>query len=128
MGSRSFAASVPARQTCSTSAWIISSIKKGLPSVRAMMSRLSGAIPTPALSLVRERGAGAEQSVEHLLGAVFAQRVEAKLCVVGLAAPLMVVLGARVYQQQHAVPGHTVHQPIKQRPGFAVVPVEGLEL
>ena len=51
-----------------------------------------------------------------------------KLGVVGLAAPLMVVLGAVVDQQQDAGGGDAVHQQIEERLGFAVDPVEVLEL
>ena len=65
-------------------------MKNGLPSVR---------LDDQALER-RQFGAVAEQRGQHLVGALLAERIEPQLRVVGLAAPLMRVLGAVVHQQQ----------------------------
>src|SRR5579864_5893802 len=46
-------------------------------------------LPVCAWRLCRRRGRGTQKSGEHLLGALLAERVETKLSVIGLVAPLM---------------------------------------
>ena len=84
---------VPLRTSApsSNSTCTISSMKNGVPSVFSMISRLSGS----------RSDAVAEQRGEHLLGALLAERVEPQLGVIGLAIPLMRILGPVVHQQQN---------------------------
>jgi hypothetical protein len=68
----------------------LSSRKKGLPSVRAISSGVSGA----------RLGVVSQQGREERLGAGRRQRVKPELRVVGLAAPAMLVLRPIVDQKQ----------------------------
>ena len=92
-------------------------MKKGVPSVRSMMSRLSG----------NQIRAVAQQRREHFLGALLAERVETKLGVIGLAIPLMRILGTVVHQQQNLRGPDRIGEQVQQLLGLLVDPVEVFE-
>src|SRR6202158_2563218 len=102
---------------CSTSARTISSMKKGLPWVFSMISRFERLqAPTPA-----------EQRVQHLVGALTPQRIEAQLGVTGAVAPHVMVLGPVVDQHEDARTGDTVDEQVQKLLGLRVDPVPVLE-
>jgi hypothetical protein len=88
-----------------------------LPSVRSISSALTGSVD----------GSSAEQGGQELLGARLPQRVDPELGVEALAAPGVGVLRTVVHQQQDAGGRQRLHQPIQQRLGLGVDPVQILE-
>ncbi len=66
----------------------------------------------------------AEQSGEHLLRALLAQRIEPQLRVVSLAVPLMRILGTVIDEQQDSRGANRVGQEIQKRLRLVVDPVE----
>ena len=92
----------------------LSSRKKGLPSVRAISSRLSGA----------RLGSFPEQGLQELVGARRRQRVKPQLGVVGLAAPAMLVLRPVVDQQQEPGGRQALDQAVEQGLGLGIDPVQ----
>ena len=76
----------------SNNAWMISSMKNGLPWLRSATIRLTGA----SLDCVTQ------QRAKHRVRAFARQWIEPQLRVVGAAAPFMAVFGPIVNQQQDA--------------------------
>ena len=69
----------------------------------------------------------AEQGRQQLLCALGWQGIDAELEVGGFAAPPVLILGSVVGEEQDAGGGQTVHEPVEQRLGLGVDPVEVLE-
>ena len=107
----------PTSTPVSTRVRTLSSRKKGLPSVRAIRSRLerlqAGIVP--------------QQRLQELVGARRRQRVEPQLRVVGLAAPAVLVLRAVVDQQQEPGRRQALDQAVEQGLRLGVDPVQVLE-
>ena len=74
-----------------------------------------------------QRGVGAQERLQELLGALARQRVDAELRVVGPAPPGVLVLGAVVDEEQEAGGGERVDQAVEPRLGLRVDPVQILE-
>ena len=74
-----------------------------------------------------EAGVGPEQRAEELLGALRRQGVQPELRVVGPAAPGVLVLRPVVHEQQQPGGRQALDEPIEQRLGLGVDPVEVLE-
>ncbi len=89
-------------------------MKNGLPSVRSITSRLSGASSTPL----------AQKCREHCGRAFLAQRIEPQLRVVALVGPLMPVLGAVIEQQQHSRVRDALGQKVKQLLRLTINPMQ----
>ena len=75
----------------------------------------------------REFGAIAEQCGEHLVGGFLTQRIEAQLRVVGLAVPLMRILGTIIHQHQDLRGADGVGEEIQERLGLLIDPVQVFE-
>jgi hypothetical protein len=69
----------------------------------------------------------AQQRREHFLGAFLAQRVEPQLRVVGLAIPLMRILGPVVDEQQEFRGTKRIREQVQQLLGLLVDPMQVLE-
>src|SRR5262249_21913958 len=88
-----------------------------------------GIAPSTCNEQVRERlqaGVVPEQGVQELIGAQRWQRVQPQLCVIGLAAPAVLVLGPVVDEQQDLGGGETLDQAVEQDLGLGVDPVQVL--
>src|SRR5208337_3951779 len=68
-----------------------------------------------------------EQRGQHLVGALATERIQAQLRVVGLAAPVMRILGTVVHQQQNPGVADRVGQQVQQRLRLLVDPMQVLE-
>jgi hypothetical protein len=71
-----------------------------------------------------QAGVVPEQGVQERLGAHRRQRVKSQLCVIGLAAPAVLVLGTVVDEQQELGRGKTRDQAVKQGLSLGVDPVQ----
>ena len=71
-----------------------------------------------------QAGIISQERLEHLVRARRRQRVEPQLCVIGLAAPAMLVLRPIVRQQQEPCGRQALNQAIEQGLGFRVNPVQ----
>ena len=107
----------PTSTPVSTRVRTLSSRKKGLPSVRAISSCLSGA----------RLGSSPSRACEECLGAGRGQRVEPQLRVVGLAAPAVLVLRAIVDQEQEPGRGQALDQAVEQGLRLGIDPVQILK-
>ena len=74
-----------------------------------------------------QAGVVPEQGMQQLVGTHWRQRVQAQLCVIGLAAPAVLVLRAVVDQQQQAGGGQALHQAIEQLLRLGIDPVQVLK-
>jgi hypothetical protein len=75
----------------------------------------------------RQPGIVAEERLQQLPGALCRERIQPHLAVGRLAAPGVLVLGAVVDEPQQARRAEAVDQPVEQRLGLTVDPVEILE-
>ena len=107
----------PTSTPVSTRVRTLSSRKKGLPSVRAIRSCLSGC----------QAGVVPQQGLQECLGARRRQRVEPQLRVVGLAAPAVLVLRAVVDQQQEPGRRQALDQAVEQGLRLGIDPVQILK-
>jgi hypothetical protein len=74
-----------------------------------------------------EVGVGPEQGAEQLLGGLRGQGVQPDLRVVGAAAPWVLILRPVVNEEQQPSGRQALDEPIGQRLGLSVGPVEVLE-
>ena len=74
-----------------------------------------------------EAGVGPEQRAEELLGGLRREGVQPELRVVGPAAPGVLILRPVVHEQQQPGGRQALDEPIEQRLGLGVDPVEVLE-
>ena len=88
-----------------------------MPSVRAINTRVSGSRPA----------SGPEQRAEELFGALRRQGVQPELRVIRAAAPGVLIFRPVVHEQQQPGGRQTLDQPIEQRLGLGVDPVQVFE-
>ena len=74
-----------------------------------------------------EAGVGPEQRAEELLGGLRRQGVQPELRVVRPAAPLVLILRPVVHEEQEPRRRQALDEPVEQRLGLGVDPVEVLE-
>src|SRR5262249_23335662 len=74
-----------------------------------------------------QAGVVPEQGVQQLVGTQWRQRVQPQLCVRGLAAPAVLILGPVVDEQQDLGGGGALGQAVEQGLGLGVDPVQILK-